>query len=292
MIRPRNPLFPRLTRAADHRAVHDRRVRGPDARRWRPRAPRAASRSGRGWRTCWAATLGPGHRAARRLRHRRPEGADRPAGDLHHAALRPHPQHDLVQRVARERPAGPAVQDDRRAGQRPQAGQRRAAHLQRRRLLALADRLDLLQPPGAVGRLPAHLAALAALDAAARRQLPARARQRASTAPACRSRRRSAARATCRSRPSSTGKRTAGSRARTSTTATSWASATRSGPPTTRTSAGEPRRVSILAFPSQAANFGIGQSASLGSIIPQNFANLVNFGGRALERARRGTRAA
>ncbi|MEA2664851.1 MAG: hypothetical protein QOI11_1795, partial [Candidatus Eremiobacteraeota bacterium] len=36
--------------------------------------------------------------------------------------------------------------------------------------------------------------------------------------------------------------------------------------------------VSILAFPSRAANFGIGQSASLGSIIPQNFANSSFFG--------------
>ncbi len=37
--------------------------------------------------------------------------------------------------------------------------------------------------------------------------------------------------------------------------------------------------VSILAFPSRAANFGIGQSASLGSIIPQSFANGSFFGG-------------
>ncbi len=37
--------------------------------------------------------------------------------------------------------------------------------------------------------------------------------------------------------------------------------------------------VSILAFPSRAANFGIGQSASLGSIIPQNFANSAFYNG-------------
>ncbi len=196
---PARPAVPALARVPDHRAVHagpvqrsagaaqPRQARAHDAARRGALSARAGARARAGQRSLRAS-----HRAAGRVRHGRPQGADRSAGDAHDEPVRARDQHDLVQRVARERAVRRTVQVDRRAGQRFETGQRRAAHLQRRRVLGLAHRDHVLQPPGAGGGLSDHVAPVTALDAAARRQLHARARASASTAPACSSRRRSA----------------------------------------------------------------------------------------------------